>query len=248
MTVYFMLCNFLLPTKRRSHLFRSLGVALASFGAIVAVTTPAPAQTVSPVASVDRNLIDRSLIDRSLVDRSLPISTYFSPPMLLAEAEGDIVDVATAHGSFRAFTSLLEQLGMAEDLRGYGRFTVFAPTDAAFRAVPQATLDTLLADRELMAKVLSYHVVSSGTPLSARDLRSVGSLTTLERSAIELNRRRGRLYVNEAQVIEADIAASNGVIHAIDQVLIPPDVASEIISRDPVDRTTDQAVVDQSYK
>lgn len=76
---------------------------------------------------------------------------------VLAAAEGDIVDVATTHGSFRSFTGLLDQLGMAEDLRGYGRFTVFAPTDADFQSVPQSTLDRLLADRELMAKVLTYH-------------------------------------------------------------------------------------------
>ena len=224
MTAYPAPFNLLLPIKRRPHLLQPLGVAFAGFGIMFAVVAPAetPAQTISAVDPIDR---------------SLPASTHSAPAILLAEAEGDIIDVATAHGSFRSFTSLLEQLGMSEDLRGYGRFTVFAPTDEAFRAVPQTTLDTLLADRELMAKVLSYHVVSSGTPLSARDLRSVGSLTTLERSSIELDRRRGKLYVNEAQVIEADIAASNGVIHAIDQVLIPPDVASEISSRAMVART-----------
>jgi uncharacterized surface protein with fasciclin (FAS1) repeats len=144
-------------------------------------------------------------------------------------AQGDIVDVATASNSFQTLLSLLNELGMTEDLRGYGRFTVFAPTDAAFQAVPAPILARLQADRELMARVLAYHVVASGaTPLSARDLRSQNTLTTLERSEVQVRRRRGTLYINEARVIEPDIAASNGVIHAIDQVLIPPDVLREL--------------------
>lgn len=149
-------------------------------------------------------------------------------PLLLAQAEEDIVDVATADGSFQVLLGLLQELGMAEDLRGYGRFTVFAPTDAAFAAVPPAVMQALQSDRELMAKVLAYHVVAGNSPLSARELRSVGTLTTLERSAVTLDRRRRTLYVNEARVIAPDIEASNGVIHAIDQVLIPPDVMDEL--------------------
>lgn len=152
-------------------------------------------------------------------------------PIVLAQSrtQGDIVDVAIANGSFQTLISLLNELGMTEDLRGYGRFTVFAPTDAAFQAVPAPILARLQADRELMARVLAYHVVASGAmPLSARDLRSQNTLTTLERGEVQVRRRRGTLYVNEARVVEADITASNGVIHAIDQVLIPPDVLREL--------------------
>lgn len=203
--------KIMMQHRPNSALIRSFGIAAISMGlsCMAATAMVAAAITDEPIQPVT-------------------VQTVAETPTVLAAAEGDIVDVATAHGAFQSFTRLLDQLGMAEDLRGYGRFTVFAPTDAAFQSVPQSTLDRLLADRELMAKVLAYHVVSSGTPLSARDLRSVGSLTTLERSSIELNRRRGRLYINEARVVEADIAASNGVIHAIDQVLIPPDVARAI--------------------
>lgn len=203
-----------MQTQSRLALVRSLGIsftiALASAGVVCAVPPSA------------------AFFAEGLTVAQPHIPVHVPTPVLVAEVEGDIVDVATAHGSFRAFTDLLDQLGMAEDLRGYGRFTVFAPTDAAFRAMPQSILEPLLDDRELMAKVLAYHVVSSGTPLSARALRSVGSLTTLERSPIELDRRNGKLYVNEARVVEADLEASNGVIHAIDQVLIPPDVMSQI--------------------
>jgi uncharacterized surface protein with fasciclin (FAS1) repeats len=164
------------------------------------------------------------IVDRS-ADRSMAAP---APLLLLAQAEGDIVDVATADGSFQVLLGLLQELGMAEDLRGYGRFTVFAPTDAAFAAVPPAVMQALQSDRELMAKVLAYHVVAGNSPLSARDLRSAGSLTTLERSTVTLDRRRRTLYVNEARVIAPDIEASNGVIHAIDQVLIPPDVMRDL--------------------
>lgn len=200
-----------MQTQSRLALVRSFGIVLTSAGMMYAAPTSAASFAEALTAAHSHTAFNAS-----------------TPTVLVAAAAGDIVDVATAHGSFRAFTDLLDQLGMAEDLRGYGRFTVFAPTDAAFRAVPQSILEPLLADRELMAKVLAYHVVSSGTPLSARELRSVGSLTTLERSPIELDRRNGKLYVNESRVVEADLEASNGVIHAIDQVLIPPDVMSQI--------------------
>ncbi len=169
----------------------------------------------------------------SLSPNVLPIVQSDSQDIaqVIAQNEGDIIDVATAAGSFQTFVGLLEELGMAEDLRGYGRFTVFAPTDAAFQSVPPSILEALYADRELMANVLAYHVVASGTPFSAQDLRSQDSLTTLERSTIELERRRGTQYVNDARVVEADIEASNGIIHAIDQVLIPPDVMAELSAR-----------------
>lgn len=147
---------------------------------------------------------------------------------LLAQAERDIVDTALADGSFETLIRLLTELGMAEDLRGYGRFTVFAPTDAAFAALPSNILERLSSDRELMARVLAYHVVAGRSALLSRDIDTPVSLTTLERSDIRLTRRGGTLYVNNARVTERDIAASNGVIHAIDKVLIPNDVLTEI--------------------
>lgn len=193
---------------RRSHVLKMAGV-VGAIGSVFLWTIPVGAEP----------------LERRIQESG-------SEPIVTAQrrtAQGDIVDVATASGSFQTLISLLDELGMTEDLRGYGRFTVFAPTDAAFQAVPAPVLARLQADRELMARVLAYHVVASGAaPLSARDLRSQNTLTTLERSEVQLGRRRGTLYVNEARVIEADIAASNGIIHAIDQVLIPPDVLREL--------------------
>src|SRR5207237_1266171 len=131
-------------------------------------------------------------------------------------------------GSFQTFIRLLNELGMTEDFRGYGRFTVFAPTDAAFSAVPRNVFQALSSDRELLAKVLAYHAVVGQSPLLSRDIATPTSLTTLERSEIRLTRRGDRLYVNNARVIDRDIEASNGVIHAINQVLIPADISTAL--------------------
>jgi uncharacterized surface protein with fasciclin (FAS1) repeats len=140
----------------------------------------------------------------------------------------DIIDVATASGSFSTLIGLLTELGMAEDLRGYGRFTVFAPTDAAFEAIPDDVLQALASDRELLAQVLAYHVVAEREPYYVDDFSGSQSLRTLERSEITVSRRGRSLSVNGVDVVEADIEASNGVIHVIDQVLFPESVLSQI--------------------
>ncbi|MEM7771502.1 MAG: fasciclin domain-containing protein [Cyanobacteria bacterium P01_E01_bin.6] len=146
----------------------------------------------------------------------------------LAQAEFDIVDVATIEGDFDTFLSLFEELGMQEDLRGYGRFTVFAPVDAAFEALEPEVLEALLGDRELLSKVLSYHVIASGTPIYSTDITRTLTHRTLERSSIEIRPRGSSIYVEGVRVIDEDIEASNGVIHVIDEVLIPPDILEQL--------------------
>lgn len=150
------------------------------------------------------------------------------PEIQVAQSNRDIVDVATASGSFSTLIGLLTELGMVEDLRGYGRFTVFAPTDAAFEAIPDDVLQALASDRELLAQVLAYHVVAEREPYYVDDFSGSQSLRTLERSEITVSRRGRSLSVNGVDVIEANIEASNGVIHVIDQVLIPESVLSQI--------------------
>ncbi|MBD3884182.1 fasciclin domain-containing protein [Phormidium tenue FACHB-886] len=167
-----------------------------------------------------------------LTDRTTSLSPSQRLPLqqpgsTVAQAQ-DVIDTATAAGSFQTLLQLLNELGMTEDLRGYGRFTVFAPTDAAFAAIPPDILEKLANDRELMSRVLAYHVVSSASPLVSNQINTPVSVRTLERSEVRISRRRGRLYVNTARVTDADITASNGVIHVIDQVLIPDDVLSQI--------------------
>ncbi|MBI4782608.1 MAG: fasciclin domain-containing protein [Oscillatoriophycideae cyanobacterium NC_groundwater_1537_Pr4_S-0.65um_50_18] len=147
---------------------------------------------------------------------------------VVAQAEQDVISIATEAGSFTTLLQLLEELGMTEDLKGYGRFTVFAPTDAAFAAIPSEIMEKLSEDRELMSKVLAYHVISGASPLTSDQISGSVSVRTLERSEVRITKRRGRLYVNSNRVIDADIEASNGVIHAIDRVLIPEDLLSQL--------------------
>lgn len=173
-----------------------------------------------------------ALVSPAIAHLPLPKSHHsrFVPQseVLTAQADSDIIAVATASGSFNTLVGLLTELGMAEDLRGYGRFTVFAPTDAAFEAIPDDVLQALASDRELLAQVLAYHVVAEREPYYVDDFSGSQSLRTLERSEITVSRRGRSLSVNGVNIIEANIEASNGVIHVIDQVLIPESVLSQI--------------------
>jgi uncharacterized surface protein with fasciclin (FAS1) repeats len=114
----------------------------------------------------------------------------------------------------------LTAAGLVETLQGAGPFTVFAPTDAAFAKVPDDTLNALLADKDALTKVLTYHVVA-GRVLST-DIRP-GPVTTVEGQPIELAVQGGAVVVNgSARVTTPDVLAANGVIHVIDSVLVPP--------------------------
>lgn len=184
-------------------------VSLSAFGIAALLPLPASSQT-PPEAVVTANA-----------------SSVFSSSTV-AQADFDIVDTAMIEGSFDTFLHLFQELGMQEDLRGYGRFTVFAPVDEAFEALSEETMTTLLSDRDLLAKVLSYHVIASGTPLYSDDITSTTTQRTLERSEIEIRPRGRSIFVNSVRVIEEDIEAINGVIHAIDEVLLPPDVIDRL--------------------
>ena len=131
----------------------------------------------------------------------------------------NIVQTAVAAGSFKTLVSLVRQAGLAGALSGKGPLTVFAPTDAAFAKVPKATLAALAKDKAKLKAVLLYHVVSG--KLTAAQVVRHKSLTTLEGGTLSIRTRHGTVYVNRARVIEANVMASNGVIHVINQVLIP---------------------------
>jgi uncharacterized surface protein with fasciclin (FAS1) repeats len=113
--------------------------------------------------------------------------------------------------------------GLAETLSGKGPFTVFAPTNEAFAALPKGTLEKLLKpeNRDLLKKVLTYHVVSGD--LMAKDLRS-GKVTTVAGSPVTVQVGHSSVTVNNATVVKADIDAKNGVVHVIDKVLLPPNL------------------------
>ncbi len=137
-----------------------------------------------------------------------------------APATVDIVDTAVAAGSFTTLATALEAAGLIETLKGPGPFTVFAPTDEAFAKVPKETLDALLADPEALADVLTYHVVSGS--LDAAAVTAVDSLTTVQGSDVAITVEGGVAKIGDATITATDIAASNGIIHVIDTVLLPP--------------------------
>jgi uncharacterized surface protein with fasciclin (FAS1) repeats len=136
-----------------------------------------------------------------------------------AMATKDIVDTAVAAGNFKTLTALLTSAGLVDTLKGAGPFTVFAPTDEAFAKVPAATLKKLQADPALLKKVLLYHVVA-GKVLAA-DVVKMHSAKTVQGGSVKISVAKGKVKINQAHVISADVVASNGVIHVIDAVLMP---------------------------
>jgi len=134
---------------------------------------------------------------------------------------GDIVEVATAAGSFTTLLKAATAAGLVETLKGDGPLTVFAPTDEAFAALPAGTLDGLLADPEALKKVLLYHVVSG--KVTSDQVVGLTTANSVEGSPIAIGVKDGTVYLNDAsKVVTVDVMASNGVIHVIDAVILPP--------------------------
>ncbi len=134
----------------------------------------------------------------------------------------DIVDTAVEAGSFTTLVSAVQAAGLEETLRGEGPYTVFAPTDDAFAAVPQETLDALLADPQgALTDVLTYHVVPG--KVMSTDLSDGMMVETANGASLEITvNDDGTVMVGDATVVTADIETANGVIHVIDTVLVPP--------------------------
>jgi uncharacterized surface protein with fasciclin (FAS1) repeats len=134
--------------------------------------------------------------------------------------EGNVVQTAVAAGQFKTLAKLLGRAGLVNALQQPGPFTVFAPTDAAFKKVPKETLTALLHNRRLLKKVLLYHVVVG--KVSSSQLSSMTSAKTLNGKNIRVRVSGMNVFVNTAKVTAANVSASNGVIHIINRVLIPP--------------------------
>ena len=137
-----------------------------------------------------------------------------------AKTKANIVQTAVGAGQFKTLVALVKQAGLVGALSGKGPLTVFAPTDAAFAKVPKATLTALGKDKAKLKAVLLYHVVKG--KVTAAQVVKLTSAKTLEGSTVAIKVSGGKVFVGGAQVIKADVAASNGVIHVIDKVLIPP--------------------------
>ena len=181
--------------KRTTLLMPALALALAACTSGAATPSPDPVSTPTPV-----------------------VSPSAAPS---AAAAKDIVGTATAAGSFKTLLTAATAADLVETLQGKGPFTVFAPTDAAFAALPAGTLDKLLADKEALKNVLLYHVVAGD--VTADQVVKLTSATSVEGAPIAISVKDGKVYLNgSAQVVTPDVMASNGVIHVIDQVLLPP--------------------------
>ncbi|MFC0327663.1 fasciclin domain-containing protein [Halomonas organivorans] len=135
--------------------------------------------------------------------------------------KADIVDTAVEAGQFETLVAAVKAAGLVETLKGEGPFTVFAPTDDAFAALPAGTVDDLLKpeNRETLTSVLTYHVVPG--KIMAEDAMAADSATTVQGQDLTITTMDGKVMVNDATVIQPDIEASNGVIHVIDGVLMP---------------------------
>ena len=135
----------------------------------------------------------------------------------------DLVQTAVAAGDFKTLVSLVKQAGLAKTLSGNAKLTVFAPTDAAFAKVPKKTLTALGKNKAALKQVLTYHVVAGAVP--ARKVVKLSSAKTVEGSKVRIKVRKGTVYLNgSTKVTATDVRASNGIIHVIDEVLIPKDL------------------------
>ena len=148
------------------------------------------------------------------------IAAAVAAASMAAQAK-DIVDTAVAAGQFNTLATALKAAGLVDTLKGPGPFTVFAPTDAAFAALPDGTVETLLMpeNKDKLTAILTYHVVPAKV-MSSDIAGKKAQVMTVQGDRLSVDARNG-VKVNGAKVTAADIAASNGVIHVIDKVLIP---------------------------
>ena len=162
------------------------------------------------------------LMTSACAGSQIPASENTPPPAAEADLDpaptGDIVDIALGDEQFSTLVAALQAAELVDALKGDGPFTVFAPTNAAFAKLPEGTVEALLADKEKLTQILTYHVVSG--KVMAADVGGLDSAPTLQGQSLPIDTSSG-VRVGNAGVIQADIAASNGVIHVIDTVLIP---------------------------
>jgi len=144
-------------------------------------------------------------------------------------APKDIVDTAVGAGSFKTLVTAVKAADLVDTLKGKGPFTVLAPTDDAFAKVPKATLEGLLKDKKALAGVLTYHVIP-GKAMAA-DVVKLKSAKTVQGEPVAIEVKDGEVHINGAKVVKTDIVCSNGVIHVIDAVLLPPAKSGQTSSK-----------------
>ena len=153
---------------------------------------------------------------------ALILAVLLSAPAIQAgTAQKDIIDTAVAAGSFNTLVAALQAADLIDTLKGKGPFTVFAPTDDAFKKLPPGTVESLLKpeNKEKLRAILTYHVVAG--KVTAAEVMKLSSAKTLNGQSVAISTTDGTVMVNNAKVVKADIHASNGVIHVIDTVILP---------------------------
>jgi uncharacterized surface protein with fasciclin (FAS1) repeats len=152
---------------------------------------------------------------------AMAVTLVAARPVTVRAETGNIVETAVAAGSFKTLARALAAADLVGTLSGPGPFTVFAPTDEAFAKLPAGTLDSLLKpeNKEKLRRVLTYHVVAG--KVMAADVVKVTSAKAVSGDTITVKSASGMVHVDQARVTKADIAASNGVIHVIDAVILP---------------------------
>ncbi|NEP19069.1 MAG: fasciclin domain-containing protein [Leptolyngbya sp. SIO4C1] len=162
-----------------------------------------------------------------------PAATEEAEPTAVDTTAMTVVELTGSSEYFEILTAAIEAADLTETLSGEGPFTVFAPTDEAFEALPEGMLETLLLpeNQEMLAKVLTYHVVPDAV---LSEGLSEGEIATVEGSDIVVSLEESLLKINDASVLLADVEASNGIIHVIDQVILPPDLAAQLPESAPV--------------
>jgi transforming growth factor-beta-induced protein len=187
------------------------------------------AEAVSFSVSDDGAMINDAIIVATDIEASNGvihvIDAVILPPSMQAQAEAptpDIVDTAIAADDFNTLVTAVQAAGLVDALKGEGPFTVFAPTDAAFAALPDGTLDSLLADTDALSQILLYHVVPGA--VMAADVTDGLEPATLQGEAVSFSVSDDGVMINQANIVATDIAASNGVIHVIDAVILPPQI------------------------
>lgn len=197
---------------RFSHILSSAAVAAGTLGLVVVVGTPAQAEALRLADNHTGGMMDTTEQSDTMMDGGMTI-----------------VDVASDNDSFDTLVQAVQAANLGETLSSEGPYTVFAPTDEAFNQLPDGALDFLLQpeNQDLLAEVLTYHVVS-GSVMSG-DLSS-GGVDTLN-GGIAVGVSDNGVVINNASVVTADIEASNGVIHVINRVLITEDLQQQLASR-----------------
>lgn len=152
---------------------------------------------------------------------ALAVAISFAPALRAETPTKDIVDTAVAAGSFKTLAAALQAAGLVDTLKGKGPFTVFAPTDAAFAKLPAGTVESLLKpeNKAKLVAVLTYHVVAG--EVTAAQVSKLTTAKTVNGSSLTIHAMDGKVMVDNATVTSADVAASNGIIHVIDTVVLP---------------------------